>query len=592
MRACKADYNGCQLMKQRASYNSSFNTSSQRPVEGVSRGWAQKHRENAKLVLKQVVRMYQRAMTALVDQLYIPSDELHPFIEGIFAPVAEIGDKVRIEVVEGQIPEEFPPGCYIRNGPNPRFGASQNLHSPLFGGETFYNWFEGEGMLHATYFEEDGSIWYKNKYVETESFKLETEMGRKVYLPTMDERTSPGARFNRIFNLIRYGEPNYNTGNTSVFEHAGNVVVTAEGGRAYEIDISDLSTKGEYNCNGNWNRRFFGVHPKIHPETNQLMVYGFDIVKPYYVVSLLSGDGKQLLKKIDVGLDRLILMHDVGITDKYIIIYDFPLVMDIFDMLLKGEPIISVDCTADSRIGVMPVMGDQTSIKWFNVKRACLSHHCNSYEDGDEIVIHGVVTCKLLSVSGPTDGGTDPLEWYARGMTLQSQEESELNNSCIDGKLFGHVHEWRLNLRTGEVIERNLSGDKYAIEVPRINENYTGKKYRYIYAGSEDLEASKEKGFPIFKSIVKIDITEKNKQVEVFRDAGDDSVLSEPVFVPRPGATQEDDGWIVSYVHNISTDMSDMIIIDAQTFEKQPLARLRLPQKVPFGFHGAYIKKR
>ncbi|KAL3697027.1 hypothetical protein R1sor_011103 [Riccia sorocarpa] len=525
---------------------------------GSAQGWARKQGENAQLLLKQVVRMYQLAMTAPVDQLYIPSDEPHPFIEGIFAPVPEIGDKVRIEVVEGQIPKDFPPGCYIRNGPNPRYGTRQNLHSPLLGGKTFYNWFEGEGMLHATYIEEDGSIWYKNKYVETESFKLETEMGRKVYLPTFDERSTPGARFNRMFNIVK---PNYDTGNMAVFEHAGNVVVTNEGSKAYEIDISDLSTKGEYNCNGNWNRRFFGPHPKTHPDTNQLLVYGFDIGKPYYVVSLLSGDGKQLVNKVDLGLERLILMHDVGITDKYIIVYDFPLVMDVFNMLLKGEPMISFDCSGESRIGVLPFMGDQSSIKWFSVNRACLSHHCNSYEDGDEIIVHGVVTCKLL----PTDPDADPFEWYARGMTLQCQDECEVENSSIDGKLFGHVHEWRLNLRTGEVNERNLSGDKCAIEMPRINENYTGKKYRYIYAGSEDIEASKAKG---------------------------NFISPEHVFVARPGATEEDDGWIVTYVYNESTSMSDMIIIDAQNFDKEPVARLRLPQIVPYGFHGAYIYKR
>lgn len=88
-------------------------------------------------------------------------------------------------------------------GPNAKFGASQNLDSPLLGGTTYYSWFEGEGMLHGTYIEKDGSIWYMNRYVETDSFKMEKELGRKVYLPTMDEKSTPGLRFNRMINLVR-----------------------------------------------------------------------------------------------------------------------------------------------------------------------------------------------------------------------------------------------------------------------------------------------------------------------------------------------------------------------------------------------------
>ncbi|KAL2607817.1 hypothetical protein R1flu_026390 [Riccia fluitans] len=555
--------------------------------------WAQKQEENVKLLVRQVVNEYQRAMNTLIDHLYIPSDETVPFIQGNFAPVAEIGEKVRIELVEGEIPKDFPPGCYVRNGPNPRFGANQNLDSPLFGGKTLYSWFEGEGMLHATYFEEDGSIWYNNRYVETESFKLETKLGR-TYLPTMDERSSPGARFNRLLNVVRFGHPQRDLCSTSIFEHAGHVIATAEGGRAFEIDISDLSTKGEYTCYGHWNRRFFGPHPKIHPETKQLVVYGFDIKKPYYILSVISDEfqGKKLLNKIDLDLDKLILMHDIGITERYIIVYDFPMVMDIPSMLLKGESIVTLDLQAESRIGVIPLTGNNRSVKWFNVDTTCLTHHANSYEDGDEIVVHGLVTCNLQLVAVPRD--IDHLEWYSRGMTLEHQNNYKVKIANIDGKLFEHLHEWRLNLKTGEVTERNISQYKFPLEVPRINENFTGKKYKYVYAASEDIEASKAKGFPMYGKLVKIDVSQKNEDSKLvqFHDVADNTIYSEPVFVARPGSTEEDDGWIVTYVHNEATNISEMIIIDAQNFDEEPLARISLPQRVPYGFHGTYIKKK
>ncbi|KAG6546179.1 hypothetical protein Mapa_012214 [Marchantia paleacea] len=544
-------------------------------------------KQTVEVLGKQILSAYQLAMTSIVDQLFLPSDEPVPFIKGNFAPVDEIVDKVRIHVLEGHVPQDFPPGCFIRNGPNPKFGAYQNLDSPILGGTTYYNWFEGEGMLHATYFEKDGSIWYKNKYVETDSFKMEKELGRKVYLPTMDEKSTPGLRFNRMINLIRYGTPQRNPGNTSVFQHAGHVVAAAEGAKAYEINLSDLSTKGEYNCNGQWNRRFFGPHPKVHPDTGEMVVFGFDIIKPYYVLGVLSGDGKKFTNKVDLGMDRLVLMHDIGITEGHIVLYDFPVIMDLGSMLVNGGSIVSFDPTKYSRFGVVPLTGDSKSIKWFDVDTACISHHCNSYQDGDEIVVHGLCTQLIEIVAVPAR--FDKLEWYSRGMTLDTENYFETKDPSVDGVLYEHLHEWRLNLRTGAVVERNITKNKFPLELPKINDKVNGKKYKYVYACSEDLEASKAIGYPMFKSLVKVNVSQTGDHLAQFHDPGENTYCSEPSFVARPGSLREDDGWIVTYVHNESTNISDMIIVDAQRFEEKPVARIRLPQRVPYGFHGTYI---
>ncbi len=63
----------------------------------------------------------------------------------------------------------------------------------------------------------------------------------------------------------------------------------------------------------------------------------------------------------------------------------------------------------------------------------------------------------------------------------------------------------------------------------------------------------------------------------------------EPVFAPLPGAAGEDEGWILTFVYDPATDRSDLVIIDAQEFDKPPVARIHLPTRVPFGFHGSWI---
>jgi carotenoid cleavage dioxygenase len=75
-------------------------------------------------------------------------------------------------------------------------------------------------------------------------------------------------------------------------------------------------------------------------------------------------------------------------------------------------------------------------------------------------------------------------------------------------------------------------------------------------------------------------------------DFGPGHASLEPVFVPRGGATDEDDGYIMSYVYNGERNSSDVVILSAQDFTGQPLAVIELPVRVPFGFHGNSIPDR
>jgi carotenoid cleavage dioxygenase len=63
-------------------------------------------------------------------------------------------------------------------------------------------------------------------------------------------------------------------------------------------------------------------------------------------------------------------------------------------------------------------------------------------------------------------------------------------------------------------------------------------------------------------------------------------MTAEPVFVRKSGATAEDQGWILSYVYDPQSDLSEVVILDAQDFAGEPVATIRLPVRVPFGFHG------
>jgi carotenoid cleavage dioxygenase len=63
---------------------------------------------------------------------------------------------------------------------------------------------------------------------------------------------------------------------------------------------------------------------------------------------------------------------------------------------------------------------------------------------------------------------------------------------------------------------------------------------------------------------------------------------SEPAFAPRIDARGEDDGYVITFVADAATGASEAHVIDARNFSKPPLARVKLPQRVPAGFHGVW----
>jgi carotenoid cleavage dioxygenase len=70
---------------------------------------------------------------------------------------------------------------------------------------------------------------------------------------------------------------------------------------------------------------------------------------------------------------------------------------------------------------------------------------------------------------------------------------------------------------------------------------------------------------------------------------GDRRFGQEFVFAPRIGSRAEDDGYVVGFVHDEGNDQTECWVIDAQRFTDGPVARIRTPQRVPYGFHSHWV---
>ncbi|KAI3698403.1 hypothetical protein L2E82_41921 [Cichorium intybus] len=223
---------------------------------------------------------------------------------------------------------------------------------------------------------------------------------------------------------------------------------------------------------------------------------------------------------------------------------------------MKGGQLFKYEKERDARIAVIPRYGDVDSIKWFHIERCVTYHIMNSFEDGDEVFVRGCKANESI-LPGP-DWGEDKLDWFSRGFNfkLVDSKNGKKGKETGDGMLFTSVREWRLNLETLEVKDRDVTGTEYSMDFPIINADFTGLKHQYGYTQVIDSLASSKAG---------------------------------SAFVAKPEAIEEDGGWIVTFAHDEDSDTSYVLVVDAKNFGSEPIAKINLPQRVPYGFHGSFF---
>ncbi|KAG1346704.1 putative Carotenoid 9,10(9',10')-cleavage dioxygenase [Cocos nucifera] len=221
-----------------------------------------------------------------------------------------------------------------------------------------------------------------------------------------------------------------------------------------------------------------------------------------------------------------------------------------------------------ARIGVMPRYGDADSVKWFEVEPYCTFHIVNCFETGDEVVVMGCRAPEAI-IPGP-DLGIDKFQWFSKGFKPMTKKAKCADNTFEEGYFFSHLYEWRLNMKTGGVTGRYLTGMDFSVDFPMINDHFIGLYNKYAYAQVVDSPASSICALPKYGSLAKFyleeqvnGITELEKHSEDLvkvehRQLGINQFCSGTVFVSKQGDCDEDDGWIVSFVHNEDTNASQV----------------------------------
>jgi len=143
----------------------------------------------------------------------------------------------------------------------------------------------------------------------------------------------------------------------------------------------------------------------------------------------------------------------------------------------------------------------------------------------------------------------------------------------------GAVLRYTLPLSTPGMSVTGVKISSTFLELPTINDAYFMRNYTYVYGFAPSANAEWW-----FDSLVKVNVL--TAQALWWSEPG--CFPGEAVFVARPGATDEDDGVLLSVILDSVHNSSFLLILDARDLSE--VARVNVDYVIRFGFHGRYYQ--
>jgi carotenoid cleavage dioxygenase-like enzyme len=462
----------------------------------------------------------------------------------VYAPVATEQDLLLS--VNGSIPSFLIGGSFLRVGSNP---IVVDHNAP-------YHWFEGDGMIFSASLRER-SVVLKNRWIRTPL--LEVRNRTQVMYSFLAELTFPSrvipALLSMAWSSFLGRSLATTTGNTAFLFHQRRLFCLMEASRPIEVDPTTLATGPMVKFDGVTTS--FTAHPKFDVEANELLSFGW--LPPSNAISFYKhdGDGKLLLTKkirFDGPLPRM--PHDFACSERFCLFFDSSAArLDPLKLMGFGKPdLLPARIVYFSR----ETKEGQHSVE---VKSGAIVHFANAFESGDELVViafrtnHSETYFDLDTVFPPT------------------------------------LYEIRINLLSNTLSsERDLlDHNKQLIfaEFPTINPRYQTRPSRYVYAMKLD-----KSSFFSGSGILKHDLLTGNTLSFEFCERL--CRCQEPLFVANATddahSAPEDAGAAMTFVLDLRTNESSLVILDAQTLRL--VATVPLRSRVPMGFHTVFLSQK
>ncbi|KAL8498714.1 hypothetical protein ACS0TY_021881 [Phlomoides rotata] len=498
-----------------------------------------------------------------LDQPLRPSVDPERVLSDYNAPVEEL-PPTACDTVEGSLPPCLD-GAYIRNGPNPQFTPNGRP----------YHFLDGDGMLHMIKISK-GKATFCSRYVITHKHTVEREIGYPFVPSIFASFNGPAASLSRAvltaarvlsgqFDPLNRG---FGAANTSLALFARHIYALCESDLPYAVKVTrggDITTLGRHDFEASEPFVRMTAHPKIDRRTGEAFAYGYRSTPPFVTLFRINSEGRKLKGVPISSMGGATTLHDFAVTENYVVFPDMQLVVNPWS-ILRGKSPVEMDPGKVPRVGIIRKNAeDDKEMVWVDAPGFNPFHVINAWEEegGDKIVI--VATNAL-----------------ALDRFLEEIGSSELTMEKVT-----------IDVKERTVKRRPLSS--VYLEFGVINPAYAANKSRYVYATIIDTNRT--------LGVVKLDLSLMNEEKE--EDTGQDCTvasrlhgpgccISEPFFVARqpenPGA-EEDDGYLVSYYYDGNAKLSKFLVMDARSPTLDIIVAVKLPQRVPDGFHGLFLSE-
>ena len=433
-------------------------------------------------------------------------------------------------------------GTYLLNGP-----AVWELPQGRF-----HHWFDGLAQLHALQIPGDGGApSYRSRFLRSEAYQRSIATGKPVLggYGTGDGR-------HLISRLLTLANPPRTDNASVVMSRIGHRwLATTESDRAHWFDPYTLDSLGELHWQDDQRLPLMAAHPCVDAEGRWWNV-GISLGKTCeYRLFHAGPDGRRHVKA-SIPVRRAGYLHAFALTATHAVLWENSLRAQPLRFLFSGEPYIRhFDWLPDAGARLHAIDLADGSVRSWEAPPLLAFHAPQAFHVGQDIVLD-------LCTADP--GVNDALMI------------DRLRAGHISADWLSHHRRFVLAPGAGSARIETLPG---RFDLPQIHPGHALRgPARHVYgAGIDDAVPG---GF--LNQVIQLD----HASGDIRRWSRGDALCLEPLFVPRPGGTADNDGLLLVHTLADDDDGSVIVALDAASLEEQ--ARIELPHVIPFGFHGAW----
>jgi carotenoid cleavage dioxygenase len=446
--------------------------------------------------------------------------------------------------VDGKIPAELDGGFYA-TGPDPQYPRLPN--NILFDGEGHVRMFRIK----------NGRVDYRTRYAKGERYQLQDKARRSLYPmyrnPYMDDPSVKGK--------------SRATGNTHVINHKGMILALKEDSPPIAMDLNTLETVDAIFTFGGElpSTQPFTAHPKVCSLTGNLLGFGYeaeglgsDVVSVFEIDKTTS----KKLWETKIKVPYVGMIHDFGVSEKYVMFFCVPMTIDIPQMK-RGGIHWSWDRSGKTYFGFFRRGGDGKDLKWFEGPTRSGTHTMGVFDDGKKLYFDTEITAGNPFPFMPNKDGSPPdfkgAESYLHRISVP-----------LNGKAKSYDIEKLYPL---------------SAPLPRQDDRYNTVPYRYGYAACPDPAVDRRAAGACY---ARMDLQTRTYKLW---NAGTRISLAEPVFAPRSAKSPEGEGYLMGIAYHLDQNLrSDLVILDAERVEAGPIATVKLPVQASPQVHGLWVR--